>query len=108
MKGMECVPHGVAPGGAPIVYRTAPYSSAGIYLDKYPFATEAIKLTRERLSSYFEKEFGYLILTDRLIFLGPGKDKLDTLTAIRKTVDGNISIILDASKTCYETPLSSC
>lgn len=96
---------GVQPGGVPILYRTAPYSAAGIFLDNYPFVTEVIKLARDRLSALFEQNFGYSIVVDRLISLGPGKEKLAVYTDIRKTVDSNIGAILAASKTCYESPL---
>ena len=93
---------GAKPGGAPLEFRTALYSAAGLFLNGYPYLDLVNRQARTRLQAIFETEFRHSILVDRLLDLGPGPERFTALTAQRKLVDTNMGNILDASKTCYE------
>ena len=95
---------GATPGGAPLEYKTAPYTQAGIYLqDGYPFLAEIAREARKRLHGAFEREFARQILANRLIELGMGKEQLEKLLVQKLIIDSNLAKIIDASKVCYES-----
>lgn len=96
---------GAKPGAAPLLYKTIEYKAAGIYPSKYPFLDQANQQARERLHGFFEKQFSLSVLTDRIISIGLSPDKLKDLLVLRQVIDKNIASILNASKTCYESPL---
>ncbi len=95
---------GAIPGGAPLEYKTAKYSAAGIYLqDGYPFLTDVAREARKRLHIYFENEFRHAVLIDRLIEFGLGDAQLAKVATQRKIVQANLAKITDASRVCYES-----
>jgi hypothetical protein len=96
---------GVTPGAAPILYRTAPYTSVGIYPQNYPHVEEATRLARERLAKSFEQQFAWAVQADRLMSMGLGKEQHSAVSNAKSVIDGNISKILEASKVCYDTPV---
>jgi hypothetical protein len=95
-----------SPGPAPILYRTAKYSAAGIYPQNYPYLDQANQRARSNLHDAFETQFALAVVADRLLELGMGAEEREGITAQKKILDGNIANILETSKVCYEQPLN--
>lgn len=91
-----------AAGGSPLLYKTASYSSAGIFIRNYPGLEETIRQARNRLHAEFEKQFAMSIMADRLLELGLGLQRQGEIATQRAIVDANLSNIIEASKTCYD------
>lgn len=95
---------GATPGAAPLIYRSEPYSSAGVFIQDYPGLNEATKQARERLSDEFEKNLKLSILADRLIEIGVGQERILEIVNERSKIDSNVEKALSASKICYNRP----
>lgn len=97
---------GAQPGASPILYRTAPYSAAGLYKTPPPLVTQAIQRARENLSTEFQHQLRLGLLADRLLNQGFAGDRLLALTSQRSIIDANVSAIVDVALVCYENPLA--
>jgi hypothetical protein len=95
---------GATPGPASLIYKTVTYSAAGLYSNEYPGLSEAIRLSRSRLSSAFEEHLKLAVTADRLVETGIEADRLAPIVEQRHIIDQNISAILQSSKVCYERP----
>jgi hypothetical protein len=95
---------GAKPGPAPLSYTTSKYGTAGLTKPDYPFLTEAVGEARHELSVKFRDQFLLKVRVDRLLELGLGQQKRDTIAAQQEFINANVSSILVASEVCYKTP----
>ncbi|MGZ3734144.1 MAG: hypothetical protein ACXVC0_04250, partial [Bdellovibrionota bacterium] len=95
---------GVSPGPAVITYRTAQYSAIGIYLDKYPGLTDAIRLARQEVSNAFEQNYHWDVTANRLLQTKNIGERRAAIADEKTKVEDNITVILDVSKNCYDSP----
>lgn len=89
---------------ADLEYRTAPYTSVGVFPNNYPGLTEAIAESRKRLHEIFEEQLKDEVLADRLLELPLEAVRHQRISAARDIIAANLDAILVASRTCYDTP----
>jgi hypothetical protein len=66
---------GVSPGGAPLIYSTSKYPSAGFLFPNYPFLKQVEAEARRALQLKFEQQFKLFIDASRLLELSLSTDK---------------------------------
>jgi hypothetical protein len=97
-------PSQLAANAADLEYRTAPYTSMGVFPKNYPGLTEAIARARGSLHETFEQQFTSQMLAERLLELPLEAPRRQRIAQARDVIAANIAATLAVSEICYGRP----
>jgi hypothetical protein len=94
----------VAGGGAPLAYRTVPYESIIVSLPRSPMLDQLVRHLRAQLHTEFERQFGFLLIGDRLLDTELYGARRDTLKIYNEIVASNLADLVSLGEICYTKP----